>query len=218
MFLDDELRELKLKLSKMADIAIDMVEKSMKALIERDSDLIKMVAKTDDTVDSLDNEIDSYCLKLCALKQPKADDLRLILSSLKINIAIERIADNAVNIAEWAEKINKQPQLKPYIDLPAMKETTILMVKNALNAFFTKDIEKAKKVILLDDKVDNYEVQIIRELMTYVMENPRNIPRAIGLIFIARALERIADQATNIAEQAIFVTEGKIYKHHRDEK
>lgn len=135
MFLDDELRELKLKLSKMADIAIDMVEKSMKALIERDSDLIKMVAKTDDVVDSLDNEIDSYCLKLCALKQPKADDLRLILSSLKINIAIERIADNAVNIAEWAEKINKQPQLKPYIDLPAMKETTILMVKNALNAF-----------------------------------------------------------------------------------
>ncbi len=218
MFLDDELRELKLKLSKMADVAIDMVEKSMKALIERDSDLIKMVVEADDAVDSLDNEIDRYCLKLCALKQPEADDLRLILSSLKINIAIERIADNAVNIAEWAEKINKQPQLKPYIDLPAMRETAILMVKDALNAFFTNDTEKAKKVILLDDKVDNYEVQIIRELMTYVMESPRNIPRAIGLIFIARALERIADQATNIAEQAIFVTEGKIYKHRREKK
>ncbi len=213
--IDKELLNLKLKISEMAEKAIEMVKNAAMGLFERDDEKLKWVVKKDNEVDLIDNEIDGMAVKICAIRQPEAGDLRFILSSMKINVAIERVADNAVNIAQWAQKINEHPQLKPYMDLPKMEDIAINMVKDSINAFFLRDVKKSKEVIERDDIVDNYEIQIMRELLTFVMEEPKNIRTVIRLIFVARALERIADQATNIAEQAIFVTTGEIYKHRR---
>lgn len=213
--IDNELIDLKLKISKMAKKAVEMVENAAAGLFERDDEKLKGVIQRDNEVDLIDNEIDEMAVRICAIRQPEAGDLRFILSSMKINVAIERVADNAVNIAQWAQKINEYPQLKPYMDLPKMEDIALNMVKDSINAFFLRDVEKSKEIIEKDDIVDNYEIQIMRELLTFIMEEPKSIKTVMRLIFVARALERIADQATNIAEQAIFVSSGEIYKHRR---
>ncbi|WP_025209916.1 phosphate signaling complex protein PhoU [Hippea sp. KM1] len=215
VMIEDDLRDLRVKISKMADVSIDMVDKATYGLFNSDPTPLADVIAMDNVVDRMDNQIDEMVVRICAIRQPEATDLRFILSAVKINVFLERVADNAVNIAEWAYKIIKHPPIKPYIDLPKMKDEALGMVKDAIEAFFSKDVQKSKGIIERDDIVDNYEIQIIRELFTYIFENPSVIKNALRLMYVARALERIADQATNIAELAIFVANGEVYKHRR---
>jgi phosphate transport system protein len=158
-------------------------------------------------------EIDEFCLKLLALRQPAARDLRLITTAIKINYDLERIGDMAVNICERVLELNHEPQLKPYIDLPAMAETVQLMVKESLDAFVREDVELARQVTVQDAKVDQLLEQMFRELLTYMMQDLKTISRATRLLFISKYLERMADHAVNIAELVIFMVEGKIVRH-----
>ncbi len=213
--IDEEVRLLKLKVSKMANIAEDMASKSIDGLINENVNLLKEVIDADREVDQIDNDIDGEVIKICALRQPEASDLRFIIASLKINVAIERIADNAVNIAEWSERIINKPKIINYTDIISMGQIAIDMFRQALNAFFEKDFEKSRRVIEKDHEVDVLELKIMKDLIKVSYNNTANIKSALRLTFIARALERIADQATNIAELAIFVATGDVIKHKR---
>ncbi len=213
--IDDDIRELRIRIAKMASISIDMIEKASEGLFSRKSELFDDVIKTDNLVDEIDNDIDKTVVKICAIRHPEAGDLRFILSCVKANVAIERVADNAVNIAEWGLKINKYPQLKPYIDLPKMRDIATEMVKDAVDSFLDRDVDKSREIIEKDEIVDNLEIQVIRELMTYIVEDAHNIKTALRLLYVARAYERIADQATNVAELAIFTATGEVVKHRR---
>jgi phosphate transport system protein len=152
-------------------------------------------------------------LKLLALRQPAARDLRFITTAIKINYDLERIGDMAVNICERVLELNQEPQLKPYIDLPTMAATVQLMVKESLEAFVKEDVELARKVTLDDEKVDQLLDQMFRELLTYMMQDTKTISRATRLLFISKYMERMADHAVNIAELVIFMVEGKIIRH-----
>ena len=160
-----------------------------------------------------DVEIDEKCVELLALHQPTAIDLRFITTTLKIVTDLERIGDQAVNIAQRALELNREPQLKPYVDLPRMAEKAQRMVKESLDAFVSRDTELARKVRGEDAEVDGLKEQIFRELLTFMMEDPKTIPRAIRLILISRFLERTADHATNIAEMVIYMVESKMVRH-----
>lgn len=213
--IDEEVRLLKLKVSKMANIAEDMTLKAIDGLINENVNLLKEVVGADREVDQIDNDIDGEVIKICALRQPEASDLRFIIASLKINVAIERIADNAVNIAEWSERVINKPKIINYTDIISMGKIAIDMFRQALNAFFEKDFEKSRRVIEKDHEVDALELKIMKDLIKVSYNNTANIKSALRLTFIARALERIADQATNIAELAIFVATGDVIKHKR---
>ncbi len=213
--IEEDIRELKLKVSKMAKLAEEMTEKSIYGLVNGDREALNEVIKQDREVDRIDNEIDEHVITICALKHPEAGDLRFITASLKINVAIERIADNAVNIAEWSEKIINKPRIMEYGDIVQMKNLAMDMFKKALHAFFEKDVESSKKVIEMDDLVDAKELHIMKVLIKLSYANTSYIKSALRLTFIARALERIADQATNIAELATFVATGEVVKHKR---
>ena len=213
--IDEDIRELKLKVSKMAKLAEEMTEKSIYGLINGDREALDEVISQDREVDRIDNEIDEHVIKICALKHPEAGDLRFITASLKINVAIERIADNAVNIAEWSEKIINKPKIMDYDDIIHMKDLAVDMFRKALHAFFEKDVESSREIIEVDSLVDAKELHIMKELIRLSYKNPSYIKSALRLTFIARALERIADQATNIAELATFVATGEVVKHKR---
>jgi len=213
--IEDEIRLLKLKVSKMANLAENMTEKSIEGLVKEDAELLEEVILTDKEVDRIDNEIDEEVIRICALRQPEAGDLRFIIASLKINVAIERVADNAVNIAEWSERIINKPKIMDYSDVVYMKQVAVEMFRDALDAFFERDFEKSKVVIDRDIEVDNLEMKIMKDLIKLSYSSSSNIKSALRLTFIARALERIADQATNIAELAAFVATGKVIKHKR---
>jgi phosphate transport system protein len=164
-------------------------------------------------VNAYDVEIDEKCVELLALHQPTAIDLRFITTTLKIVTDLERIGDQAVNIAQRALELNREPQLKPYVDLPRMAEKAQSMVKESLDSFVSRDTELARKVCGEDPDVDALKEQIFRELLTFMMEDPKTIPRAIRLILISRFLERVADHATNIAEMVIYMVESKMVRH-----
>lgn len=210
---DLELKELKDKLLLEAGLVERAIQDAIKALLERTSDLAKKVIEDDDSVNAIDVEIDEFCLKLLALRQPAARDLRFITTAIKINYDLERIGDMAVNICERVLELNQEPQLKPYIDLPTMASIVQIMVKESLDAFLKEDVQLALKVALDDEKVDSLLDQIFRELLTYMMQDARTISRATRLLFISKNLERIADHAVNIAELVIFMVEGKIIRH-----
>lgn len=211
---DEELKNLKSRLLYMADLSQQMVGLSIKSLLERKESYSEEVIRLENRVNHLEVEIEDEVLKLLALRQPTAGDLRLLTAALKINNDIERIADQAVNIAELSIELMKQPQLKPYIDIPHMAGLAQKMIKNSLDAFVEHDSLMAKEVCMDDDQVDRINDQIFRELLTYMMQDPRSISRAVDLILISRNIERIADHATNIAEDVIFIEEGKNIKHH----
>jgi len=162
--------------------------------------------------------IDDMCLRLLALRQPMASDLRFITSAMKITTDLERMGDQAVNIAERAIFLNQEPQLKPYIDIPRMAEITQSMVKDVLDAFVNRDPKLARSVCERDDVVDGLNDQVMRELLTYMMSDPKAITRAVHLMIVARCLERIADHATNIAEDVIFIVDARVIKHRADAK
>ena len=215
---DEELSTLKEKLLTMASLVESMIFKAVKSLTEREEPLIQDVNKDEEKVNLLEIEIDDHCLKLLALQQPMATDLRFITSAMRINSELERIGDLAVNITQCVEVLIKQPQLKPYIDLPRMADLTQKMVKDSLDAFIKNDADLARSVLHSDDQVDALKDQIFRELLTFMMSDHSTISRALELILVSRHLERIADHATNIAEDVIYLVQGKDIRHHIEEK
>ncbi|HBL24060.1 MAG TPA: phosphate transport system regulatory protein PhoU [Deltaproteobacteria bacterium] len=213
---DLELKELKEKLLYEGGLVEKAISSAIKALLERNSELADRVIEDDPIINALEVEIDEFCLKLLALRQPAARDLRFITTAIKINYDLERIGDMAVNICERVQELNQEPQLKPYIDLPMMADTVQMMLKESLDAFVKEDVATARKVTKDDQKVDQLLDQIFRELLTYMMQDMRTISRATRVLFIAKYLERMADHAVNIAELVIFLVEGKIIRHSKD--
>jgi phosphate transport system protein len=211
--LDAELKDLREKILLMGGSVELQVQDALQALTERNSDLAIRVVENDLDVNALDVEIDETCLRLLALHQPTAGDLRFITTAMKISTELERVSDLAENIAERAIELNKEPQLKPYIDIPRMANWTIRMVKEALDAFVDRDATLARKVCRDDDFVDDLTEQLFRELVSFMLEDPRTITRAIRLTFIGKYFERIADHATNVAELVVYMVEGKIIRH-----
>lgn len=211
---DDELTQLKQRLLQMGDTAQEMIGLAIKSLVERKESYAQDVFVLEDKVNHMEVEIEDAVLKLLALRQPAARDLRLLTAILKINNDLERVADQAVNISEIAIFLLKEPSLKPLIDIPHMAHLAQKMIKNSLDAFVQHDPKLAKDVCGDDDEVDRINDQIFRELLTYMMEDPKSITRAVDLILVSRNLERIADHATNISEDVIFIEEGKNIKHH----
>ena len=210
---DEELRELKAKILFEGELVQKAVQNAIAALLGRDSDLARRVIEDDDLINTKEVEIDEYCLKLLALRQPAARDLRFINTAIKINYDLERMGDMAVNVCERVLELNEEPQLKPYIDLPKIAEITQVMVKESLEAFVREDLSLAWKVTKDDEKVDQLTEQIFRELLTYMSEDLKTISRATRLLFITKYLERLADHAVNISELVIFLVEGKIIRH-----
>jgi len=211
-----ELNQLKSELLRMAGLAERAISNAVEALVKRESFLAEKTIREDAQINDLELVIDDLCLKLLALHQPMAADLRFITSAMRINMELERIGDLAVNIAERVISLKQEPQLKPYIDIPRMAEITQGMVRDVLDSFVKGDPELARSVCQRDDEVDALNNQVFRELLTFMMEDPKTITRAVHLIIVSRCLERIADHATNIAEGVIFMTQAKVIKHHAD--
>ena len=211
---DKELTKLKEKLMHMATLAEESIALAVRSLKERNKVHTQQVFKIEETLNMLDIEIDNLGMQLFALRQPMASDLRLITSSMRIAVELERIGDLAVNIAERSLELLKQPPLKPLIDIPRMAEIAQQMVKDAIDAFVNKNDKLAKSVCERDDEVDDLNDQIFRELLTYMMQDPKTIEKAVELILVGRHLERIADHATNIGEDVIYFVKGKTIKHH----
>jgi phosphate transport system protein len=209
----EELDALKQTLLAMGGLVEDQIRRVMRALLERDGALAQDVIDRDARVNAYDVEVDEKCVELLALHQPAAGDLRFITTAMKIVTDLERIGDQAVNIAQRSLEVNAEPQLKPYLDLPRMAERAQRMVKESLDAFVARDTALARQVCGEDAAVDALKEQIFRELLTFMMADPRTIPRAIRLILISRFLERVADHATNIAEMVIYMVESKMVRH-----
>jgi phosphate transport system protein len=209
----EELEALKQTLLAMGGLVEDQIRRAMRALLERDDVIAQEVIDRDRQVNTYDVEVDEQCVNLLALHQPAAGDLRFITTAMKIVTDLERIGDQAVNIAQRALELNREPQLKPYIDLPRMADRAQRMVKESLDAFVAGDTALARKVCAADAEVDALKEQIFRELLTFMMEDPRTVSRAIRVILISRFMERVADHATNIAEMVIYLVEGKMVRH-----
>ncbi len=212
--IDVELRRLKEELVRMASLAESAIGQSVKALVARDAELAQQVITSDGAINMADVGIDEICLRLLALHQPEARDLRFITMAFKINSDLERMGDLAVNIAEQTLELLNEPLLKPLIDLPRMAELAQAMVRDSLDAFVRQDAELAQQVCLRDDAVDQLNDQIFRELLTYMLQDTKTITRSVGLILIGRHIERIADHATNIAEDVVYLVKGRTIKHH----
>ncbi len=215
---EEELNNLVKLMLNMASIAEEMITKSTKALVDRNMILAEEVIKTDQKVNEMEIEIDNLCVKIQALYHPEAEYLRTVTMILKINNDLERIGDHAVNIAKKVIYLSDKPPVKPLIDIPRMADKSVEMLRDSLKAFIDKDSELAVQVCMSDDEVDILEKQVMRELISYMVSDPRTIDRALALIFIARDLERVADLATNISEDVYYIVHGKNLKHHALEK
>jgi phosphate transport system protein len=204
------LREMVLR---MGGLVEQMTRRVIHALVARDGNVLSEVRAMEPQVNQLHIEIDEACLELIALRQPAAADLRFIAAAMKIIVDMERIGDQAINITERAESLLAVPPLKPLIDIPRMADIAQEMLKAALDAYVNGDDELAYRTILRDDMVDQLKDQVFRELLTYMMADPSTIPRAMDLILVSRHIERIADHATNICEDVIFMVKGKDVRH-----
>ena len=210
---DQELTKLKKKVVDMAGLAQQMFKTAMKALVERDADLMKDIASLEERVDRYQVEIDDDVVRLMATFGPVAIDLRFVLMVTRINTELERIGDQAVNMCEYVELLLAEPELKRLVDLPRMAETASEMIGTAVAAFNEGSSSQARGVIGMDDEVDALNDQIFRELLTYMISDAKNITRSVALILIARSLERIADHATNVAEEVIYLVKGEDVRH-----
>lgn len=210
---EKELTNLREKLIQMSRLVKKNVQNSVKALVERDSELAEKVIGSDHSINKLEVTIHELCIRILALRQPTAKDLRFITTGMKISTDLERIGDLAVNIAERSVELNREPQLKPYIDIPRMVEASTKMMDESIEAFIKEDFKLGVKVCKDDQFVDDLNVQIFRELLSFMLEDPKTISTAIRISFISKYLERIADHATNIAEMVIFMIKGKDIRH-----
>ncbi len=210
---DQELADLKEALLRMAGLAERSVSQALKALVQRTGELAKKVDADDSVIDQMEIEIDDRCIKLLALRQPTAKDLRFIAMAMKISSELERIGDQAVNIAHRAEELNKEPLLKPLVDIPRMAEHAQGMIHDSLDAFVYAKPDLARQVVERDEKVDLLNRQLHRELTSFMIEDPRTITRCLNLMSVAHNLERIGDHATNVAEDIVFLYEGRDIRH-----
>lgn len=215
--LEMDIEQIKIKMFEMADLATEAIKLSVESLKNADLVLAKEIIKNDTRMDMLEIEIDDDCIRLIVTRQPAASDLRFALAMLKINTDIERIGDIASNIAKETLKINGTPLIKPLIDIPRMADIAIRMIQQAFASISEKDVEKAKAVITMDDEIDELNLQIYRELFTYMCEANRNISQSLSLIMVAKALERAGDHAKNIAERAIYYIQGEDIRHRAPE-
>ncbi|MEW6418267.1 MAG: phosphate signaling complex protein PhoU [Nitrospirota bacterium] len=210
---DEELGALKERVLRLGSMVEAAIHDSVRCLVERNSDIAREVIEKEHQINILEVEIDEECIRLIALRQPKAGDLRFITTAMKITTDLERMGDLAVNIAERAIELNEEPQLKPYIDIPRMAEISEGMVRDSLNAFVEGCTKLPYEVIKRDDEVDNLNVQVFNELLFYMIQDPNTISRATRISYVSKYLERIADHATNIAEMVIYMCKGKIIRH-----
>jgi phosphate transport system protein len=215
---EKELQALRERLLVMGGLAETMIHAGIRALVDRDEALVQTVLTHEEEMDLLCIEIDDRCFTLLALRQPMASDLRFLVAAIKINSDLERIGDQAVSIALRAQQLIREPELKPLIDIPRMAGLAQEMVRQSLDAFVRRDADLARRVIESDDAVDSLRDQVFRELLTYMMGDPATIPRALGLILVSRNLERIADHATNIAEDVIYIVRGEDVRERGDKE
>ncbi len=211
--LHHHLDEIRQDLLRMGGLVEEMLSGAMQALIDRDPAHAAVVIATDRAVDQLEKQIDGNVNAAIALFQPTAVDLRFLVSVMKAANDLERIGDSAVNIAQAVEVLNQEPPLKPYIDLPHLSALVREMVRDCLDAFVERDAVKAVDVCRRDDEVDGLYKQLFRELLTYMIEDPKSITRALHLLLVARNFERVADHATNIAEDVVYYVEGRDIRH-----
>jgi len=210
---EEELRDLRADLVKMGGLVERQIADAVDSLVDRDSNQAREIISRDAEVNRMDVQIDDHCIRLLALHQPAASDLRFITTGLKITTDLERIGDNAVNICERGIELNEEPILKPYIDIPRMAEIAQEMLKASIDAFVNDDVDLAQSVIERDDEVDQLNYQIYRELLSYMAEDPQTIGRATKILFVSKYLERIADHATNIAEMVVYMVQGRNVRH-----
>ncbi len=206
---NQELEVLREELCHMGTVVVKAIDNSIKALVEQNLELAQQVMDGDDIIDDMQVEIEDKCMILIARQQPLARDLRIIGTGLKITTDLERVGDHAFDIANIVLKMGNQPHIKPLIDIPRMANMAQKMLKDALEAYISLDITVAEQVCRDDDEVDILYEQIFRELLTYMIEEPKNISQATQIIFVARFLERVADHATNIAEWIIYLVTGQ---------
>lgn len=210
---DQDLLVLREKLLTMASHAEQSVTLAMKALVERDDDLARQVKAADETIDQFEIDMDNLAIKLLALKAPVAGDLRLITMVMKISQNLERVGDEATTIARRVLILNQEPPLKPFVDLPRMAGIAVEMLRASLESFVNMNTVLARQIILRDGEVDDLNKQVHREVVGFMVENPQTITRGLNLMVISKSLERIADHATNIAEEIVFLCEGRDIRH-----
>lgn len=209
---DSEFAALKEKLLTMSSLAASSVSNAVKALVERNDDLARQVEQADDQLDALEIELDELAIFLLS-RGPVATDLRMITVAMKITHNLERVGDEATTIARRAVDLNKEPQLKPYVDIPRMATMALEMLNDGLEAFVSRDSVRARAVLPRDKDVDALHKQLQRELITFMLEQPNTITRCLHLMQISKRIERIADHATNIAEEVVFLHEGRDIRH-----
>jgi phosphate transport system protein len=210
----EELEQLKTRLLEMGGLAEEQVRLAVKALMERDRELVALALNGDEPINRLHIEIDGRCFTLLALHQPMAVDLRAIVAAVKINTDLERVGDLAVNIAEAVRRYLQHPPVKKLIDIPRMAEIAQKMLRESLDAFVRRDVELAQGVLNQDDLLDTLKTQVFRELLTYMLQDQTKIEPALDLILMSRHLERIGDHATNVAEDVIFMVSARDVRHH----
>jgi phosphate transport system protein len=210
---EKELKEIKDRLIYLGALTEKAIQQSMRSLAERNSDVARQVIKADDEIDRLDTDVEERCIKILALRQPTAIDLRFITTAIKVTGHLERIGDMAVNIAEKAIQLNEEPQLKPYIDLPRMTDLVGQMIKDSLDSFIANDLKLAEKVRQTEQVIDDLNEQIFRELLTFMMEDSKSIHRSLLIMQISKNMERIADHAKGIADMVTYMVTGECVRH-----
>jgi len=214
----EELEVLKTRLLEMGGLAEDRVRMAVRALVERDMNALETVLVSDEAINRLHIEIDDRCLKLLALHQPVAVDLRAIVSAVKINTDLERVGDLAINIAEASTRYIQHPPVKELIDIPRMATVAQDMLRDALDAFVRRDETLAREVLDRDDELDTLKTLVFRSLIDHMTQDPVTIQPALDLVLISRHLERIGDHATNVAEDVIFMVSARDVRHHQGDR
>jgi phosphate transport system protein len=217
-FFDAELESFRSHLILMGEKSMEQVRRALQALVDRDISLADQVIAADDEIDKLEVGIDDDAIRYMNLRAPIATELRLVIVGMKASHDLERVGDEATNIARRAVKLSAEPPLKPYVDIPRMAEIAVEMLRDSLDCFLNGDAQKALAVVQRDNEVDAINKQLYRELSSYMIENPETISRALELMFISKSIERIADHATNIAEEMVFLMQAKDIRHSEEVK
>lgn len=212
-FFDAELETFRSDLLRMGEVAVRQVRDALQALVTGDTKLAEQVIAADDELDELEKRIDTEAIRYMNLRSPIATELRLVIVGMKASHDLERVGDEATNVAKRAIRLAAEPPLKPYVDIPRMTQTAIEMLRDALDCFIHADSAKAIAVVKRDKEVDAINKQLYRELSSYMIEQPGTITRALELMFISKSIERIADHATNIAEEMVFLSDAQDIRH-----